>query len=466
VVSEVYSQLLKLSPIHFVGVLGSGMRPLAELCSGLGATVSGSDKNLGALELKSSSNIGFCSAFDELSRIFSAKTVVYSSAISKDHPGLLAAKSRGILVLHRSELLALVSKYYDLIAVAGSHGKTTTTCLLSHFLTEAKLDPSFVAGASFKTSAGELPSFRVGSSNTFVIEADESDGSFLRYSPHLSIVTNIGLDHLDFYKDVADIEASFAKFVSNTKPNGIVVTQESCKQILQESLPPSVALTTFGFDKLCDLSIGAIKKSNHSTTVSLRWRGDEFRIKTSLIGKFNCLNLAAASAAFLQLGGSREALMEACSSFSSVRRRQDLVFRRGNSFVFDDYAHNPDKVRECVLAFREWFLDANLIVVFQPHRFSRFKSLFNEFQSSFKEADFLITTPIYGAGEPFDDSIDLDKFSFGVSRQSGCETLISGSLESTADMVISKLSTIKTNVVLVVGAGDINKLTGILEKRL
>ncbi len=380
---------------HFVGIGGSGMNGIAELILNLGYKVSGSDimesdsvkrlKKLGAKIY-----IGH-----QAKNIEGADVLVYSSAVSKDNPEYVEAKKRKIPVIPRAEMLAELMRLKRGIAVAGTHGKTSTTSLLGSIFYAAKWNPTTIIGGKFFNIGANA---KLGKGEYLICEADESDGSFLKLNPEIAIVTNIDTDHLDHYGTFDNLKNTFLEFINKVPFYGYAVVCTDNKVI--KSLMPNInkRVITYGIKSNADFRAVDIKKRSDGMYYSLVFKNETIAdIKTASFGTHNVLNSLAAVAVAYNTGISIEKIKKGLAGFKGVERRLELKGIVDNIKIIDDYGHHPTEIKATIDAIHKG--KGKLIVVFQPHRYTRTKILYKDFASSFGKADFVYITDIYPAGE-------------------------------------------------------------------
>lgn len=385
--------------IFFVGIGGAGMSGIAKVLLELGNTVSGSDL-LESETTKRLENLGaiIYTGHREENLASSVETVVVSSAIPQSNPEVVKAKSLGIPVIQRAEMLGMLMRKQKGIAVAGSHGKTTTTSMISLMLEKNNYDPTVVVGGELNDIGGNA---KLGAGQYLVAEADESDGSFLKLHPFISVVTNIEDDHLDYYGTLANIENAFRQFILNTSEEGYTVL---CLEDLTVSrLLPSICeqrkLITYGFSpeadfwardlQLCGLESRATVLRNNKVLGELR---------LNVPGRHNFLNALAALAVGTVCGMGFAEIAAGLAAFNGVQRRFQKVGQARGVEIYDDYAHHPTELR-ATLAAAKTLKPKRVVAVFQPHRYSRTNLLAREFGAAFQDADLLIINEIYAAGE-------------------------------------------------------------------
>lgn len=383
--------------IHFVGIGGIGMSGIAEVLLNLGYSVSGSDleespitrrlAKLGARVVRGhgADNVG------------EADVVVVSSAVRPDNPEVTSARERKIPVIRRAEMLAELMRMKYGIAIAGTHGKTTTTSLVANVLTHGGLDPTIVIGGRlnvWETNA------RLGQGRYLVAEADESDGSFLNLSPTVAVVTTIDEEHLDFYRDLEHLQETFLSFINKIPFYGLAVLCLDEPHV-QELIPRiEKRLVTYGLSGQADFVGTDIERKGSETSFTAHYQGRSLgRIRLQMPGVHNVLNSLAAVAVGLELDLDFSTIAEGLAEFGGIERRFQVKGEARGVMVVDDYGHHPAEIRATLRAAKDGWGERRLIVVFQPHRYSRTQSLLREFFSAFNEADMLITTEIYSAGE-------------------------------------------------------------------
>lgn len=382
--------------IHFVGVGGIGMSGLAEVLVNLGYPVSGSDLRKGAVvERLQSMGVKFFEKHRK-DQVRGADVVVVSSAVRSDNPELEEARRLQIPIIPRAEMLAELMRLKYGIAVAGSHGKTSTTSMIAVLLDRAGLDPTMVIGGRLGILGSNA---KLGRSAYMIVEADESDRSFLHLSPVAAVVTGIDREHLEAYRGMEDLKDAFVDFVNKIPFYGaslLCLDDERVQDILPRIKRRYV---TYGFSTQADITADAINLSGMNSCYQLKIRGQEMGpIKLRVPGRHNVLNSLAAVGVGLELGISLEDIHAGFESYSGVDRRFQVKGDHGGILVVDDYGHHPTEIRASLATAKEAF-GRRTVVVFQPHRYSRVKELFDEFCRAFHQADLLLVTEIYPAGE-------------------------------------------------------------------
>ncbi|WP_423184345.1 UDP-N-acetylmuramate--L-alanine ligase [Arthrobacter sp. NyZ413] len=437
--------LESLGRVHFIGIGGVGMSAVARIMVARGVTVSGSDaKDLPVMRDLESAGARIAVGY-AASNVGDAQTVVAGSAIRADNPELEAARAAGLPVLHRSEALAATMGQDRVVTVAGTHGKSTTTSMIAVLLKEAGLDPSFAIGAN-------VPSLGVnaahGTSDIFVAEADESDGSFLNYRPLLAVVTNVEADHLDYYGTAEAVFASFDKFAALLPANGALFAcaDDGGARALAERTRAagSTRVLTYGTADDADIRL----HDDGPGAVWLSVAGERHRLELKVPGRHNALNAAAAVGVAVELGVAPGAAVAALGKFTGASRRFEFKGQGRGVRVYDDYAHHPTEVRAALSAARSVAGDSKVHVLFQPHLFSRTREFAQEFAEALGEADTALVLDIYPARE---DPIP------GVTSTLITERLKTGRLvaggQEALDAVLAAAG--DGDVVLTVGAGDV-----------
>ena len=392
-------QMAGLRRVHFVGIGGAGMSGIAEVLLDYDLEVTGSDQaaSEATRHLESLGVKVWIGHSPE--HVAGADLVVRSSAIKDDNPEIGAARARGITVIRRAEMLAELMRLKYGIAVAGTHGKTTTTSLVGTMLTEAGLDPTVIVGGRLRVSGTGA---RLGKSWYLVAEADEFDRSFLRLQPVLAVITTIDVDHLDTYRDLADIEAAFAQFADTVPFFGQVITCLDDKNV--QTLLPKLAgrrVLTYGFSPQADLVAVDVRSEGGGSPFTVRHaqRGVLGEVAVPLPGRHNVQNALAAIGVALAVGLDFAAIAKGIAAFKGVHRRFERLGTFQGAAVVDDYAHHPAEVAATLQAAREAFPGARLHAVFQPHLYSRTRDLATDFGRSLLGADAAWVTDVYAARE-------------------------------------------------------------------
>jgi len=439
----------KIKRIHFVGIGGIGMSGIAEVLLNIGYEISGSDIGQSST-VKRLKDLGATITIGHSAEnVEGAGVVVTSSAIKSDNPEVLRAKEINIPVIPRAEMLAELMRLRYGIAVAGSHGKTITTSMTAAVLSYGKLDPTIVVGGKVKTMGTNA---RLGSGDFMVVEADESDGSFLKLSPVISVLTNIDEEHMDYYKNMDELENTFMAFLDKIPFYGLSVLCIDCPRIKELSNNFKKRFITYGFDKEAELRAQDVKISGFETKFDVYLNGADLGSVTLHVpGRHNAQNALAAIAIGMELGMSFEDTSKGLSEFRGIDRRLQIKGKQRGITVIDDYAHHPSEIEVTLSAIKESH-DGRVVVIFQPHRYSRTKLLFNEFARVLVDTDMLYIMDIYAASE---DPIE------GVSSELLCQSVIDKGGKNVRylngeDMLSTVLDDLKQNdIVLTLGAGNI-----------
>ncbi len=448
--------------VHFVGIGGIGMSGIAEVLLTLGYQVSGSDLRQSAITDRLSRLGAKIHIGHRTHNVEGAKAVVVTSALDAGNPEVAEARRLQIPVIPRGELLAELMRLKYGIAIAGSHGKTTTTSMVASILNSANLDPTVVVGG--KVAAMQGSNARVGKSSILVVESDESDGSFLKLAPILAVVTNIDREHLDHYASLDEIQAAFTEFVNRVPFYGAAILCMEDENIQQIFPAVRRRTVTYGRSAQVDLEIqNIVLSADHSDFTIRRGGADLAPFRLNVPGEHNVLNAAAAIGIALELDVTAEQIAEGLAAFSGVDRRFSIRGQARGVTVVDDYGHHPTEIKATLAAAR-LSDSARIHVLFQPHRYSRTMHLLDEFGTAFHQADNLYLLDIYAASEPalagVDSQILLEKIrSYGhrsahyvSSMEEGIArviaaaepgdliiTLGAGSVSQAADSILGKL---------------------------
>ena len=405
-------KMFPLNRVHFIGIGGIGMSAIAEMLPSMGVQVQGSNdqENANTRRLQKMGIPVFIGHKSE--NLNGCDAVVISSAIHSDNVELQAAKEMGLPIGHRSEMLAELLRFKKSICVAGSHGKTTTSSLITHILMTAQKDPSYIIGgilAKQNSNAG------VGKGSWLVAEADESDGSFLKLPTTISVVTNIEPEHLDYYKTFEREKMAFQTFLNQTAFYGACV---ACMDdpVVRELLPEIKGrkVITYGFSNTADVRAENVKIENGKTIFDIMIRHQNQTIiyrdmMITLMGKHNILNTLASVAATFVVGVKEEHVRQALASFEGIKRRLTLRGCENNVVVYDDYAHHPSEIRASLSALKD-HISGRLVAVFQPHRYTRFQNLWTDFMDAFDLADAVFVTDVYSAGDEAIEGVNTSNF--------------------------------------------------------
>ncbi|TYT74566.1 UDP-N-acetylmuramate--L-alanine ligase [Desulfobotulus mexicanus] len=448
--------------IHFVGIGGIGMSGIAELLLNLGYRVSGSDLVSSDITRRLTSLGGHIFKGHEASQVDEADVVVISSAIGKDNAEILRAREKSIPVIPRAEMLAELMRLKYGVAIAGAHGKTTTTNLMAAVLTEGGLDPTIIIGGKLKSSGTNA---RLGEGDFLVAEADESDGSFLRMSPAIAVVTNIDLEHLDHYKDIEEIKDAFTEFINKIPFYGMGVICLDNEHV--QNIIPRIGkrFVTYGLSRQADYRAKDIRNEgmkNHFTVLHHgRILGE---ITLNLPGRHNVTNALAAIATGCELSIDFDQIRRALEQISGVARRMEIKAEINGITIMDDYGHHPTEIRTTLEAVRESYPDRRLVVVFQPHRYSRTAALFDDFTRAFYESDALFMLPVYGAGESPIEGVTGVRLCEGVKAHGHRQVVCVAENRDPVPLIQDFVQ--KGDVVLTLGAGNVYRTGEILAEVL
>ena len=450
----------RVKHIHFIGIGGVGMGGIAEVLLNLGYQVSGSDLANNALidhlrDLGATVMIGHDPAY-----LVGADVVVVTTAVNEDNVELKAAREQRIPIVPRAEMLAELMRFSYGIAIAGTHGKTTTTSLVAALLSEGELDPTFVIGGRLNSAGSNA---KLGSGRFLVAEADESDASFLYLQPMISVVTNIDEDHMATYdNDFEKLKATFIEFLHHLPFYGLAVMcidDPVVRELLTDVIRP---VMTYGTDEQADFQLVGLKQQqgqSHFHVIDKK-SGHTFPITLNMPGLHNALNATAGLAVARNLGVSVEACQRALQEFSGVNRRFNLLgeinLKQGQVELIDDYGHHPTEIAATLEALRSGWSEQRLVVVFQPHRYSRTRDLFEDFAQVLSSIDVLIVMEVYPAGEAKIAGADAKSLCRSIRLRGQVDPIFVENKQALFDVLPSVLS--DGDVVVTLGAGDIGSI--------
>ncbi|MDI9569630.1 MAG: UDP-N-acetylmuramate--L-alanine ligase [Pseudomonadota bacterium] len=443
----------KVKTIHFVGIGGIGMSGIAEVLLNLGYDITGSD--LGQTDITqrlAALGARIFKGHDE-SHLGDADVVVTSTAVKNDNPEVLAAHRRNIPVIPRAEMLAELLKMKFSIAVSGSHGKTTTTSMIATVLGQGGLDPTMVIGGKLASIGGNA---KMGGGEIIVAEADESDGSFLKLNPCLAVITNIDREHLDHYRDIDEIKAAFLQFANMVPFYGATVLCLDDAHI-REILPQIKRRTiTYGLTAAADYRAIDIHIQGPWTSFSVLHREEPLgKVILNVPGLFNVCNALAAIAVAREIDMDFPAIAAGLKTFTGVQRRLEVKGTVGGVTVVDDYGHHPTEIRETLAAARTVW-PGRLIVVFQPHRYTRTRALFEEFTGAFDDADLLVITDIYAASEAPIPGVSSEILAAAIRKREQREVDYIPALDAISDRLLAIAR--PGDVIVTQGAGTVWKI--------
>ena len=447
------SDLAKLK-IYFIGVGGAGMSGIARIMLAKGFSVSGSDKSDSPMLTALKALGAHIYVGHDAVNLADAQLVIVSSAITETNPELVEAKKKGLPIAARAVALAWLMSESTSVAVAGTHGKTTTTAMLTVALQSAGLDPSFAIGGTINTAGINAHS---GSGTIFVAEADESDGSFLAYKPTGAIITNVELDHVDHFADEEAVFAVFEDFISSIKDGGFLVAcgdDSGVKTLLSRIKRSDLKIYLYGKGSSNDFRIDQINLAPNSSRAIITVTGRKVgELNLSVLGEHNLLNALAAFTAATAMGGSEEKLLAGLKAFTGTRRRFELKGEVGGVKVIDDYGHHPTEITVTLKAARNLAGPGRVIVIFQPHRYSRTAAFANQFSSSLSLADFTYLLEVYAASENPISGVS----SLLIAREMKAEQV---KFEPSMLQVVSDVANMAKSgdLILTLGAGDVSSL--------
>jgi UDP-N-acetylmuramate--alanine ligase len=446
----------RLRHLHFVGIGGIGMAALAELLHAQGFEVSGSDLAAGPT-IERLRDLGLdISIGHDGARIGRAETVVRSTAIADDNVELETARRNEIPIISRGALLAEVMRTKDGIAIAGSHGKTTTSAMTAHLLESAGLDPTALIGGRVPRPGGFASPVKLGTGDLLVAEVDESDGSFLLTRPILAAITNVDPEHLDYYGSRAALLRAFIEFANSVPFWGAAILGIDHPGVLEIAPEITARQVTFGFSENADIRAEEVEEIPDGQRCHVRIRGGEgFSFDLLMPGRHNVLNALAAIVIALEQGVDTAILSEAFPTFPGVARRFERKGRARNIEVIDDYAHHPAEVRATLAGARS-IHSGPITAVFQPHRYTRTRDCWEEFTNAFADADRVIISDIYAASESPLHDIDGERLANAIRKAGHVHVVFGGSLDDIERDWPSRFE--PGELVLTLGAGSISTL--------
>ena len=445
--------------IHFIGIGGIGMSGLAQIMKNMGFRIQGSDQHknkntITCTKLGIKVFIGHSP-----SNIKKATILVKSTAIKNNNPEIKYAKKNKIPIYSRAEVLADVVSQKKNIIITGSHGKTTTTSLVAKILSDQKLDPTIINGGVINSLKSKA---KLGKGDWAILEADESDGSFLKLPINYSIVTNVDYEHLDYYKKYKNLENSFVEFINKTPPTGktiICLDNKNVRKILKKVKNKNIL--TYGENIKANYVITRMKYNLDSTSFNLSFKNREKKrkiiknINVKLLGKHNVLNATAAFIVCLNLGADQNVIKKSLKNFSGVQRRMTKVFSKNKNDFYDDYAHHPTEISSILEGVSNVYNKRKVISIFEPHRYSRVLSLKKEFSKCFLKSDMVIICPLYSAGEKKDSKFNLINFANSISKNSKTQVII---VKTELELIkYFKRNLTSNEIIIGMGAGSISK---------
>ncbi|PLX93795.1 MAG: UDP-N-acetylmuramate--L-alanine ligase [Desulfuromonas sp.] len=451
----------KIRTIHFVGIGGIGMSGIAEVLLNLGYQVTGSDLRESETTRRLIDHGGRLFFGHRAENVGAADVVVTSTAVKNDNPEVLEAHRRLIPVIPRAEMLAELMRMKYGIAVAGTHGKTTTTSMVATVLSHGGIDPTAVIGGRLDSLGSNA---KLGQGKFLVAEADESDGSFLKLSPTIAVVTNVDVDHLDFYSDLDEIRATFVDFINKVPFFGVAVLCLDDSNI--QGMIPLVKkrFLTYGFTTQADYYASEVEHQGDRTSFTVYERQQRLgRLSFRMPGRHNVLNALAAVAVARELDLDFATIAEGFCDFGGVQRRFQVRHDADDMMVIDDYGHHPVEIRATLAAARAGW-EKRLLVVFQPHRYSRTRGLFDDFVTAFYQADHVVVMDVYAAGEEPIDGVSGESLAAGIAGHGHKDVR---HLVSQDEVVAHLEKTVRPgDMVITLGAGNVWQVGAELGRRL
>ncbi|MDO4888335.1 MAG: UDP-N-acetylmuramate--L-alanine ligase [Actinomycetaceae bacterium] len=454
-----------MTAFHFIGIGGAGMSVVADLLAARGQSISGSD-NRASDTTRRLQEAGIDVAIGhDAANVPADAVVVVSSAIRETNPELALARGRGQTILHRSQALALAAAGMDFVAVAGAHGKTTTSAMIATALRQAGEDPSWAIGGTVMGVGGGA---HLGQGRVFVAEADESDASFLNYEPRLALVTNVEPDHLDHYGSREAFEDAFVQFAHRIVPGGLLVAcadSEGSRSLARQAASEGIRVVTYGFGEAVDgaqrhVRVTLDRAGAHGIDGSFDDGLGPVAVRLAVVGQHNLLNAAGAWAAGVELGVDRAAMADALASFAGTGRRFELRGSARGVRVVDDYAHHPTEIEATLRAARAVAGDGRLRVLFQPHLYSRTHNFAAEFAKALSLADDVVVTAVYAAREDPIEGVESDII---TQRMDGRARFVRERMDAARDIASRAQG---GDLVLTVGAGDVTELGPVILEEL
>jgi len=464
ILPSVKSQMRRVRAMHFIGIGGVGMGGIAEVMHHLGFNVSGSDLGSNPLTQRLASLGVTVKQGHAAEHVDGVDVVVVSTAVPEDNPELARARELHIPVVRRAEMLAELMRFQQGIAVAGTHGKTTTTSLVASLLTEGELDPTYVIGGRLNSSSANA---YLGQSDWLVAEADESDASFLYLQPMIAIVTNIDADHLSTYDgDFERLKQTFVDFLMHLPFYGLAIVcidDEHVREVLPHVARP---ITTYGLSDEADIRASNIEQRGLEMHFDVEFSDGKVidNVVLNMPGEHNVLNALAAIAVATELGVNEGASRRALRQFEGVGRRAqaagDLYFKTGTAKLFDDYGHHPTEVTATLKAIAGGWPEKRLVVVFQPHRYTRTRDLFEDFAEALSLPDVLLLTEVYSAGEEKINGADGRSLARAIRNRGQVDPIFVEDINSVPQALENVLE--DGDVVLTLGAGNVGSLANSL----
>ena len=453
-IKKLVPEMRRVNQIHFIGIGGAGMSGIAEVLLNEGYKISGSDIAESAVTQR------LAKAGAKVFIGHAAENIQGASVVDDSNPEVAAAKAARIPVIQRAQMLAEIMRFRHGIAVAGTHGKTTTTAMISMIYTEAKLDPTFVNGGLVK-SAGK--NAHLGASRYLIAEADESDASFLHLQPMVSVVTNIEPDHMDTYGgDFEKMKATYVKFLRNLPFYGLAVMCADDETVMEIAPQVGRQVMTYGFSEKADYRIEDYQQTGfqgHYTVVCPT--GERIDVLLNVPGKHNALNATAALAVAKEEGIENEAILAALADFQGAGRRFDqlgsFIRPNGKVMLVDDYGHHPTEVDVTIKAARQGWEGKRVVMVFQPHRYSRTRDLFDDFVQVLSQVDALVMLEVYAAGEAPIVGADSKSLCRSIRNLGKVDPILVSDTEQLGDVLDQIIQ--DGDLILAQGAGSVSRIS-------
>lgn len=460
-------EMRRIKRIHFIGIGGTGMCGIAEVLNNQNYLISGSDMRASATT-KRLQQAGIQVFFGHAREyVEDVDVVVVSSAISNDNPEYIRAKELRIPIVPRAEMLAELMRYRHSIAVAGTHGKTTTTSLIASILAEAGRDPTFVVGGLVQAAGSNAG---LGESRYLVAEADESDASFLHLQPMAAVVTNIDADHMDTYGgDFGKLQDTFVEFLHNLPFYGLAVMCADDPDLTAIFPRVNRPMLTYGFSENADYRVRDYSQSANHTRFSLSRPGElaDINARIRIPGVHNVLNASAAVAIATDEGISDEHIVAGLEAFDGVGRRFDIQgdfeVEGGTAMLVDDYGHHPKEVAATIAAIRGGYPDKRLVMIFQPHRYTRTRDLYDDFVQVLSATDVLVMTSVYAAGEAAIAGADSRQLCHSIRQRGLVDPIFVDDIQDVPDVVANLVKA--GDLVITQGAGNVNQLAKTMKER-
>ena len=451
----------KIHKIHFVGIGGIGMSGIAEVLINLGYQVSGSDLRESGITQRLAGLGGTIAYGHRAENLAEVDVVVTSTAVDRKNPEVQEALRRKIPVIPRAEMLAELMRMKYGVAIAGTHGKTTTTSMVATVLSHGGIDPTVVIGGRLDSIGSNA---KLGQGKFLVAEADESDGSFLKLSPTIAVVTNVDADHMDFYSDLDEIRATFVDFINKVPFYGLVVLCLDDENL--QGMIPRVGkrLMTYGLTSQADFQASDIRHEADRTGFLVHFRGEPLgRLNIRMPGRHNVLNALAAVAVGMELDLPFATIAEGFQDFGGVGRRFEIKGEHNGIMVVDDYGHHPVEIKATLSAARGGW-NRRVVAVFQPHRYSRTQALFEDFTKAFYQADHIVVMDVYAAGEEPIAEVSAEKLAAGISGHGHRSCRYTGDADKTLEHLAETVQ--PGDIVITLGAGNVWQVGEALLQRL